>query len=455
MAFALELSALTQIDRITISNACTYRPPPTQFLTRPVPKKCYIMDKADDTLYLPLGCWKDHVDKFPNGDQSDFPQINKKIKFNGNLLTVETDPMERNRDQDVVVAEALKKLEKNGTVFLALHTGFGKTLTAIYLCIKLRLKTIIITHFDIIKSQWIDDLHDITRNVVKIQILDGKCELDPHADVYIIGVLSAAKSEPERFFDIGTVIIDEAQVATDTMFTYSVLKFRPRYFIGLSATPDRKDGFHTMFPLFFGHNNVITRREIKNFTVYKYQTNFKPTIEHIVYKGRSIPKWSTVINSIEENPLRWELIANLAIKHDTDKIIILCDRKAQSKGIYNYLLDKKEDVEILIESTKKWNKDARILVAGTKKAGVGFNDPKLTMAIIASDTSDVRQYEGRIRTTDNVIYHVVDNYASFEKHYKMCEPWYLERGATIHVVGHKKRVTKTPKKLPDDDLLSL
>lgn len=455
MAFALELSALTHIDRITISTACTYQPPPTQFLTRPVKKKCYIMDKPEDTLYLPLGCWKDHVDIFPNGDKSDFPTMNDKVKFNCTLLTKETDPTKRDRDQDVVAKEALKKLEKNGTVLLALHTGFGKTITAIYLSIKLGLKTIIMTHFNVIKNQWIDDFHDITKGIIKIQILDGKCELDPKFDVYIIGVSAAAKSEPYRFIDVGTVIIDEIQVATDTMFTFSVLKFRPRYFIGLSATPDRKDGFHTMFPIFFG-NNVITRREIKNFTVYKYQTNFKPTIEHVVYKGRTIPKWSTVINSIEENPLRWEVIANLAIKHSTDKIIILCDRNAQSIGIYEYLINKKEDAELLIGTADKWNKKARILVAGLKKAGVGFNDPDLTMAIIASDTSDVRQYEGRIRTTDNVIYHIVDNYGSFEKHYKMCEPWYLERGAKILVVGHKKRVNKaTQKKIADDDLLSL
>ena len=51
--------------------------------------------------------------------------------------------------------------------------------------------------------------------------------------------------------DIGTVIIDEAHVATKTCFTQSLFKFRPYYLIGLTATPDRADGLHNLYKPFF------------------------------------------------------------------------------------------------------------------------------------------------------------------------------------------------------------
>lgn len=85
----------------------------------------------------------------------------------------------------------------------------------------------------------------------------------------------------------------------------------------------------------------------------------------------------------------------------------------------------------------EYNKNARINVAGRMKCGVGLNDSELTMAIICSDTKDVRQYEGRIRNTNNIVYHLVDNYKTFENHYQECETWYKNRGATIKIIGEK------------------
>ena len=118
-----------------------------------------------------------------------------------------------------------------------------------------------------------------------------------------------------------------------------------------------------------------------------------------------------------------------------EKIIILSSLTVQSRGIYDKLIDAKESAELLIGTKKKWDKTKRILVAGTKKGGVGLNDPSLTMLILASSTKDVRQFEGRIRTTDNLIYDVVDDNRTLEKHWDIREDWYDERGASIVYEG--------------------
>jgi hypothetical protein len=92
-------------------------------------------------------------------------------------------------------------------------------------------------------------------------------------------------------------------------------------------------------------------------------------------------------------------------------------------------------VELLIDTKKIWNKNTQILVTSFKKGGVGLDLPSLNMAIIASDTKDVRQYEGRIRTTNNIIYHIVDKYRPFENHYEECREWYENKGGVIYNIN--------------------
>jgi hypothetical protein len=114
--------------------------------------------------------------------------------------------------------------------------------------------------------------------------------------------------------------------------------------------------------------------------------------------------------------------------------MILCDRKEMARSIYNYLLEVGETAELLIESKKKWDKTKRVLVAGVKKAGTALNDPTLDLLIIAADTQDVRQMEGRIRQINNIVYVIIDKYHAFEKHWVPQRDWFIKRGADIYTV---------------------
>ena len=115
--------------------------------------------------------------------------------------------------------------------------------------------------------------------------------------------------------------------------------------------------------------------------------------------------------------------------------MLLCDRKEMATNIYDYLIEKGDSVELLIGSKKTWDKTKRVLVAGVKKGGVGLDDPSLTMLIVAADMKNVKQCEGRIRTTNNIVYDVVDDYRTLETHWGMREKWYLKRGAKIVLGG--------------------
>lgn len=85
--------------------------------------QCYEIDHSQNLINVALGKWRLFTKTFP-WDSTQYPQV--KATFRGSLLTVETDLEKHYRDQDEVVAEMLRKLNRDHTVFLSAATGFGK-----------------------------------------------------------------------------------------------------------------------------------------------------------------------------------------------------------------------------------------------------------------------------------------------------------------------------------------
>ena len=462
MAFALRYSSLSKKQLYTIIMETSVSEKKSLFSdTAPTVHRSFIINETEDIIYLPMGLWKKYstpVEKgklplHPNGTPDDFPKMNKKAKFIKELLTPETDPSGKKRDQVSIVTEAMKQLQEDSYVFLDVHTGCGKTAMSIYMSVKLGLKTMIMCPLNTVKDQWGPEYTKYTGNSVKIQYINGaKCKLDETADVYVIGPIKASKMTHEDFEDIGTLIIDEAHLSASLTFTVSALMFRCRYVIGLTATMDRPDGLEKIYSHYFGDSkNYIHKTEVKIMTVHKYNTQFKPTIEYVMRGGKSVPDWAVVINSLDYNIERQKLIADICVSYPKETIAIFCDRKLFVEGLYKILKEMGESVDYMHGGKGKIDDSVRILVIGRKKGGVGFNKADLTMGIIASDTKDVRQIEGRVRMDDCKIIHLVDDHPTLERHWEVCRKWYTQRGATFiyeGMEGRKGGERKKGEKLP-------
>jgi len=427
MSFILERQYLTESSKKLIREKCIFVKESTQYDPKPSKIKCF--SSFENHLVLPLGLWREFYDSFPNA--YDFPQT--KAKFKGQLLTKDID--EKKRDQDVVVKECLELLQRDHFVFAALHTGFGKSACAIYITCALKLKTLIVCHFSTVNSGF---MKEITRfSNLKVQLVEGK-RIDSDADVYIMGILKASSMDSSFFHSIGFVIVDEAHIVTQKCFTEVLLKIQPRYLMLMTATPWRSDGLEKIFEP-FSLENIVIRKEVKNFTVVKCLTPFVPKRSYMILRGKSSLNWTKMMGTLAENEERQEFIVNLAAKFvKKHRILILSNLKVQNDGILRLLQEKKIDCDSLYGSKKKYREGCNVLVASTKKAGVGFNDPGLSMLIMACDTQDVSQYEGRIRQSGNLIYHLVDDDPILEKHWQPCELWYYSRGALIKEENHRK-----------------
>jgi hypothetical protein len=63
--------------------------------------------------------------------------------------------------------------------------------------------------------------------------------------------------------------------------------------------------------------------------------------------------------------------------------------------------------------------------------------------ILATDMSDVRQSEGRLRAVNGVIFDIVDNSKTLHEHWKKRRDWYLSKGADI-VYNSEYSTSKKP-----------
>ena len=141
-------------------------------------------------------------------------------------------------EQKQVIKEAIQLLNKNGTCILSVYTGFGKTLCSIKLAYKIKLKTLIVISRLILVKQWVNSINKCCKNP-KIQFLTARTPLNLSNDFFIMNALNIPKKPHGFFDDIGTIITDEIHLIATEKLIQSFNYLRPRYMIGLSATPTR------------------------------------------------------------------------------------------------------------------------------------------------------------------------------------------------------------------------
>lgn len=438
MSFRFPLSSLTPEGR-TEMDVCVTRTRKTQF-SDPERIECFRLDPPGSAtpthVTLPLGLWPRFCCEFPNprGGARRLSSPRHTIV----PYTAATDP-KGYRDQDVVHRDAMGQLTTSRVTFLSLPTGFGKTKMGVMLSAELGLATLVVCHLSTVNAQFAAQFEEDTD--LRVQHVTASSRFRPDADVHVAGphmVANILRADPTAFAHVGTVIVDEAHIATVSIFTDLLLRLRPQYLIALSATPRRPhDGLHTLFRPYFGAPSTFIRRtEVKPFQVWKVQTPLQPDVTYMHARGRMCVNWSGVVHSLERNPARHALaVALLRRFAPAHHFLVLCHLKEHSTAIADRARAAGLDTALLIGSTVPTDtiRAARVLVAGKQKAGTGFDDPKRTALLMLTDVKDITQYEGRIRTRDGFVVDVVDRFPTLESHWRARERWYRKRGATIRV----------------------
>lgn len=378
----------------------------------------------EDTFIVPFYYYQELMFEY---NKTIYPNDTKKysgnvFKFTGSLLA----------RQEELKDEIINILECQRSLILSLYCGYGKTIFSIYLAQHLVNlmkcgKVGVCCHRLVLIQQWVHSIKKTTD--AKVQVVTAKNKIDKDADFYVFNLQNIQKRDIEDMKDISILIIDECHTICTQNLAYSMMFIRPKYCIGLSATPKREDGIDEVLYKYLS-NTIIERAMKRNYMVYLFPSQFAPKLE----KSDKLD-WNACLQQQADNNERNKEICRIARKFSTRNILILCKRVSHVQTLYDELI-KTEEAEMFVGSTKTFNTESRILLVTCSKGGVGFDHPKLDMLIIAADVENLFiQYLGRVFRRDDsipIVVDIKDKFYPFQRHLKTRMQTYLSTGGILN-----------------------
>lgn len=336
--------------------------------------------------------------------------------------------------------QALTILQESKSVILSCYTGFGKTVTAINMSSKIKLKTFIAVPKKTLLTQWETEIKKWVPSASVMVIEPNKLnklneELSP--DFCIINACNIHKVDKNLIKIYGFVIVDEAHLQMTEKLSENLLHLTPRYLLGITATPYREDGYNVLFDLFFGEEKVKYILNRKH-TVYKVKTGFIPNEEKYLRSGPNYKTkldWNSILDEQSKNEKRNELIIKI-VKYFKDRVfLILVKRVEHGQYIKDRLEELGEKVTSLLGKQQDFDKEARILIGTNSKIGTGFDHPRLNTLLAAADmVSYYIQFIGRVmrrKDVEPIIFDLVDNHPTLKKHFEKRSKVYSKHGGEI------------------------
>jgi len=362
-------------------------------------------DSSKVIVALPFSYYYHHLSSIPTIPLSQ-PKI--EMNFEGTLLP----------RQKLIRSDIFSILNRTNSVLLCLHTGFGKTIFALYIASKIGMKTIVLCHRKIIIDQWFNAIKKYLPNT-SVEVLNPKKK--PSADIVIGNVLTVPKcnenvSDRNTFKEYGTLLLDEVHTVCTEQFSKALYHIFPQWLIGLSATPHRSDGMDKLIELYVGPEGVY-KDMWRIFNVYKMSTGFVPEIKKT---NDGSVDWNSALSSQANSKTRNELIVKCIQYFKSRKILVLVKRTDHANLLKEMIFQSGDDVDTFMESDKSANFNCRVLIATYSKGGVGFDHPGLDMLIGAADVEEnFMQYLGRVFRKDDtapIYIDLVDENPIMKKH---------------------------------------
>ena len=319
------------------------------------------------------------------------------------------------------------EIDGNRRFVLGDFTVTHNTTVALALSAHLKVRTLIVVHKEFLANQWRDRIQEFCPGASIGRIQQGILDTDKDFVIAMIQTLCSRGEDmipPKTFDQFGLLIVDEAHHIGASAFSQAMFRFCPKYTLGLTATPDRKDGLTRILYWFLGPEFFRVQRT--NQTTTKVEcVQFKSQIfkESPPVSRFGKLNMAEMINIVTEIPERNKVICSLvreALK-GTRRVLILTDRRAhchyfhqefgtELSGLYYGGLGEAD----LAESSKK-----RVVIGTFSMAQEGLDIPVLDTVVLASPKSDIVQAIGRImretpgKQNTPLIYDIVDHWSVF------------------------------------------
>lgn len=211
---------------------------------------------------------------------------------------------------------------------LCLPCGAGKTVIGVYLALLTHRRTLILIQNGGLLIQWKERIEMICPQAKIGIIQQKKCTIEGMD--FVLGMIQTVRESTVDLSSFGMVIVDECHHIAAKTFSQSVMKTRPRYMLGLSATPERRDGLTNVLHWLLGP--LVFKTDRKDLTP---QTIYQVEYPHgnqkvIMYKGgaKGIPSMVTRMTKDDKrNQLIDMCIKRLMQTEGINKILVISDRR--------------------------------------------------------------------------------------------------------------------------------
>lgn len=311
-------------------------------------------------------------------------------------------------DQEAAVAAILE----HDTGILCAPTAFGKTVAAAALIARRGVNTLVLVHRTDLLRQWQERLQmflGLGKGAVG-SIGGGKVKPTGVIDIAVMQSLSRQGQVSDQVKSYGQVIVDECHHLSAFSFETILKHVRAKYVLGLTATPERRDGQHPIIFMQCGPIRHTASRATSAPDDLMVEARLLPAQINLP-EGAGI---QDVFRHLAENIERTELIALEVDKafNQGRKVLVLTERTDHLSAIEAALavriqnlftlhgrMSKKQRIALTDELAALPPDVPRVLLATGKLIGEGFDHPPLDTLVLAMPISwkgTLQQYAGRL-----------------------------------------------------------
>jgi superfamily II DNA or RNA helicase len=318
-----------------------------------------------------------------------------------------------------------------GGGLLEIPCGRGKTVCALNIIARLKVKTLIIVHKGFLLNQWVERIQQFLPGA-RVGRIQGKT-IDMEGKDVVIGMLQSLSMKsysPETFASFGLTVVDECHHISSEVFSRSLCRIVTRYSLGLSATMNRKDGLTDVFKKFLGKIVYSETRETDDSVLVRFVRYIPPPdpaflAEETDYRGNL--KHSTMISKLctynDRSEFLLRILQSELAERPKQQIMVL----AHNKSLIEYLFAAIQHRNIatvglyvggMKEAALKQSEDKTVVIGTYAMASEGLDIKTLTTLLFATPKTDIVQSVGRILRMKHdrpLVIDVVDAHECFKR----------------------------------------
>jgi superfamily II DNA or RNA helicase len=342
------------------------------------------------------------------------------------------------------------EIDGNHRFVLGDFTVTHNTTVALAFSAHLKVRTMIVVHKEFLANQWTEKIREFCPGATIGRVQGDIFDIEKDFVIAMIQTMCTRSYDRNAFDSIGLLVVDEAHHIGAPVFSQFMFKICPRYTLGLTATPERKDGLTRLLYWFLGPEffriERTAQRSTKVTAIHYLDESFKEA-PPVTRFGKI--NMAAMVSAVTELEKRNAVIVRAVEEAlcENRRVLILSDRREHCFNLQKRL-GSKAGLYIggLKEAELEEASKMPVVIATFQLAHEGLDIPALDTVILATPKSDIKQSIGRImretpgKLNDPLIIDIVDHWSVFFSMYRKRCAVYKEGGFETEKEEKKEEV---------------